>query len=390
MSIRPILVISVALVVAVGIYQIFGNVLKETSSFIIKNASITYDIQLQAYVLDFCVVNTGNKPIYIDLIKVYKDTTDEYHYIGMSVFVKTTSACNRIFVLYGSNPIPPKHEAWFRATGFMQFTDKLKPGTYIIEVRAKDEAKAFYSIPFEKKKVSMSILDYKLVKIQQSYQLKVHLRIKNTGEIPVFMPDDVKVYLDGKSWNAYSSKCVILPQQTEDIVIETEPIGIVPCNNLTNCAQYIEGTKIINMGFLGDVSSMLERHKVTIEVANNKVDLIIPPLKMSGRIIDIKLKPRIDATSKMWVNLESIKLKVNYSWITTLDAGWFNKVIICVNNLCENFTPSKVDAKAINVNEYIVELKGAGIYPAENGKKVKVLVYYGDILVARANLTKYN
>ena len=383
-----LLSVTVALIVVIGVYLFSSIHQKEKSSFIIRNASITYDTQLQAYVLDFCVVNTGNKPVYIDLIKVYKDTIDKYHYIGMSVFVETTSACNRIFVLYGSNPVPPKHEAWFRATGFMQFTDKLKPGTYIIEVKTKDKAKAFYSISFEKKSISMSILNYKLVRLQQSYQLKIHLRIKNTGEIPVFIPDDVKVYLDGKSWNAYSSnRCIVLPQQTGDTVIETEPIVFIPCNNLTNCTNYIVSKEIINMGFRGNVPSMLKSHKVTIEVANSQVGIVIPPLKMSGRIIDIRLKSRIDATGKTWVNLDSIKLKVNYSWITTLDAGWFNKVIVCVDNLCEKFTPSKVDAKAINANESIVELSNAGTYPAEKGNKVRVLVYYGDLLVAQADLT---
>jgi len=397
MNTRIVLLILVILVAAVGIYQMYGSVQEKSSSFVIKNASITYDTRLQSYVLDFYIINTGDKPVLIDSVWVYKDTVSLHNLVGGAVFVKDItdeSVYNKLIILYGSNPIPPKYETRFRAIHFVQHSfcldrySRLKPGTYIIEVRTKDGTKVFYSISFEKKSVSMSVVDYTLVKLQVPYyKLKVHLRIKNTGEIPIFIPDDVKVYLDGESLNTYSNGRVILPHQTEDIEINTTPVALIPCNDITNCAHYIEDSQIINLGLSENVPSMLKSHKVTIVVANSKVNVIIPSLEMSGRIIDIKVKPRTDATGKVWVNLESIKLRVNYSWITTLDAGWFNRVTICVNNLCEKFTPLKIDAKAINANEYIVELKSAGTYPAEKGNKVKVLVYYGDILVTQTDLT---
>ena len=330
----------------------------------------------------------------IKRIVVYKDIVDFDHFVGEATFIEDTTipVDNKIVILYGSNPIPPKHEARFRgklvlAGDYLDEYFRLKPGTYIIEVETKDGTKVFYSIPFEKRSASMSILEYKY-DTEYYEKLRVHLRIKNTGEIPIFIPDDVKVYLDGESWKVYSNEYVIPPRQTENVKIDI-PLGLVPYNSTDKVIPPyfdIKSKQWISVS-IGNAPSMFKSHKVTIVVANSKVDVTIPPLKMNGHIVDIKGKPRIDATGKVWVDLESIKLKVNYTWITTLDAGWFNRVTICVNNLCENFTPSKIDAKTINANEYIVELSGAGTYPAEKGNKVKVLVYYGDLLVAQADLT---
>ncbi len=111
---RMIIVLMALIILYLYVRHIISEAIAE-EYFAIKSANLTYEGRNP--VLYIRMVNTGEVSVKIVMVHLcYEEPTVE-HYVGASAFVEETKqkVLNPLIVLYGSNPIPPKQEAVFKA-----------------------------------------------------------------------------------------------------------------------------------------------------------------------------------------------------------------------------------------------------------------------------------
>jgi len=150
--------VTMALATLITFYQHIHDMgnepLMNQEYFVIRSADLAYEGCEP--ILHICIVDTGEILVKVLMVHLYYEVLGNTHCVGASAFVEK-AACpgclvvDPIIVLYGSNPIPPKHEAVFKAKLllFSDYVDEngpLKPGTYIVRVETEKDVEAFYTI----------------------------------------------------------------------------------------------------------------------------------------------------------------------------------------------------------------------------------------------------
>ena len=128
-------------------------------------------------------------PVKIQMVHLYHEVSDLTHYVGAAAFVDATKyrVGNPLIVLYGSNPIPPKHDAHFKAILALsaKYVDEygfLKPGDYTVRDVSKGDNDAFYTIKVPR--VDIEIYASGLAYPEAGKAL-INITMKNIGGIPV-------------------------------------------------------------------------------------------------------------------------------------------------------------------------------------------------------------
>jgi len=389
-----IIMTSINVVLVIMLYQqyIAMKSLQNQEYFIIKSANFTYENYKS--ILYIHIVNTGAIPVKIKGVKVYYEVPDIEHYVGESYFIEESnySVVNFLIVLYGSNPIPPKYEAFFKANPVL--SDKylmedgfLKPGTYIINVLTDKDTKVFSTIVVSgEKKVNVSIQKYS----HEIFDFIVYLDVKNVGDRPFVLPsNDLKVYLDGTPWKVFYDRDYSIAPGKEESVQITIPLQLVPYSDpRERFYPYVDLTTqtIGNLGTSEITVSMLKEHVIIIDVPGTKLEIRIPPVNMSCKVLDIGKTLEKSAEGQLWWHILNITLEVTSQQINQLDLGWFNNITISVDNLCDSFIVYKIKYTQKDSQTYIVTIYPSAAFYLASGKEHILDVYYGELKVASAKL----
>ena len=361
--------------------------------FVIKSVNFTYENHEP--VLYMHIVNTGKVPVVIHIVKVYYEVPDTEHYVGESGFIEEakSSVINPLIVLYGSNPIPPGQEAFFKAklaisSKYLEEDGFLKPGTYIVKVITKRGAEAFYTIKVLGKKVRVSLQKY----LYRNSELIVNLKVENIGDTPFILPsDNLKVYLDGKSWKVFYDREYLIAPGEEEFVQVNIPLQLIPYRDtMKQSYPYVDIKKqtVVNLALNPDITaSMLKEHVIIIDVLGTKLKIRIPPINMSCKVLSIEKTLEKDSKGQLWWHVSNITLEVASQWISQLDLGWFNKVTICASNLCEHFTIHKIEFTRKSTQTYIITIYPSNALYSVSGKNYILHIFYGELKVATTKLS---
>jgi len=344
--------------------------------FIVESVNLTYEKLTP--VLYVHVINTGETPIKIEAVEVYYEVPDIYHYVGMSGFVEETkyTVSNPLIILYGSNPIPPKHDAIFKAvlapSGEYLDEDRiLKPGTYIVKVVTEKGTAAFNSISvINVKKAEATLQGYSY----EDGELIVDLKVRNVGNVPlVLLSNNVKAYVDNKPWKVFFGRYYLIAPGEEMPVQASIPLKLIPYSNIPK--EELFG------------ASMLEEHTVTIDILGSEIKLTIPPINIRGKVLDIENRLDVDARGQLFWRILSVKLEVISEWIAQPDLGWFKRIAICTDSSCNYFVIYRTEYTQEDQRRYIVTIyPSEAFYPAFT-ENLTLRVYYGELEVASAELS---
>jgi len=126
--------------------------------------------------------------------------------------------------------------------------------------------------------------------------------------------------------------------------------------------------------------SMLEEHIVTIDILGSEIKVTIPPINITGRILDIEKRLDMDVKGQLFWQVLSVRLEVVSEWIAQLDLGWFKRIAICADSSCSYFVIYRIEYTQEDPRRYIVTIyPSEAFYPAfiEN---LTLHVYYGELL----------
>ena len=346
-------------------------------------------------VLYIRIANIGEIPVKIQMVYLYYEVPDLDHYVGASAFVGVTEyqVSNPLIVLYGSNPIPPNQETVFKAklavtADYMDEYGGLKPGNYVVRAISEKETDAFYTIKVLGVEVRSTLQSY----LYRDSELIVNLEVENVGDTP-FIPssNNLKVYVDGRPWRVfYEKECTIAPGRKELIKVVI-PLRLVPYSNIASQPYpYVDLEKQIIVNLVLDPEfaiPMLREHTIIINVSGVEHKIRIPPINVNCRVLNVEKIMVRDARGQPWWHILSIKLEAASQWISELDVGWFNKIEICLDGLCEAFTVYNVEFVQKNSQTYIVTIYPSGaLYPADK-EGFTLHVYYGELKVASVELS---
>jgi len=328
------------------------------------------------------------------MVELYYEVPDIEHYVGVSAFVGVTEyqVANPLIVLYGSNPIPPEQEAVFKAklslsAKYVDEDGTLKPGTYIIRVRTEKDNEAFYTIKVSEVKVKVSLQNY----LYRDGGFIVNLKVENIGDTPFILPSsNLKVYVDGKPWCVFYGKEYVIAPGEEELVEAIIPLRLVPYSSVTRQSYpYVDLEKQTIVSLTPNpefTASMLKEHVIVIYVLDTKFEIRISPINISCKVLDVEKTVEKDAKGQLWCHVTSITVEVSSQWISQLDPGWFNKIVICVNNLCESFAVYNVEFTQKSPETYIVTIYPSGAFYPASEKMFVLHIYYGELKVASVDL----
>jgi len=391
---RIILLISIAfaiLVVSIVLFQhhyypLLGSP-QNLEYFVIKSANITYDEDEP--ILYVRILNIGKRPTKVQMVYLFYEEPDFKHYVGASAFIEESEypVANPLIVMYGSNPVPPEHETLFKAK--LGIHGSLKPGTYIIKAVSEGGAKAFYSVEILGKKVKVSLQGY----TYKGNELVVSLNVENVGDVPFALPgDDLRVYIDGKPWRAFYHKEYLVAPAERKLVQVGIPIQLIPYSDVTGRTfPYVDVDEQTISNFMPNpefAASLLKEHIVIINILGAEFKIEVPPIGLKCKILGVERSPEKDVKGRLWWHMSSITLEVGSQWIDRPDLGWFNRIKICVGNLCEPFSIYKIEPVLKKSQTYTVTIYPSAAYYPTSDKECTLHVYYGEMEVASTKLTQ--
>ena len=366
-------------------YLLLGS-FQNPEYFVVKSANITYEGHEP--ILYVRILNTGKRPTKVRMVYLFYEKPDFKHYVGASAFIEEPEypAANPLIVMYGSNPVPPEHEAVFKAK--LGIHGSLKPGTYIIKAVSEGGAEAFYSVEILGKKVKASLQGY----TYKGDELTINLNVENVGDVPFALPsDDLKVYVDGKPWQALYHKEYLVAPGERELVQVSIPIQLIPYSDIAGRTfPYVDVDKQTVSNFVPNpefAASLLREHVIIINVLGTEFKIEIPPISMKCKILDVEKSPEKDVKGQLWWHISSITLEITSQWIDRPDLGWFNKIKICVGNLCEPFSIYKIELVPKKPQTYVVTIYPSAAYYPASDKECTLHVYYGEIEIASTRLT---
>jgi len=383
------------LIASITLYQYGWRMVSESSMdqeyLLVKSANLNHEgSQLVLYL---GIANVGEVPVKVKGVYLYYEVPDFDHYAGASFFVGVPEyrVGNPLIVLYGSNPIPPKQEATFKAklevfSNYLDECRRLKPGTYIIRVFTEKGTDAFYTIKVSGVKVRTSLQSC----LYRHDEFIVNLKVENMGDMPLVLPsNDLKVYVDGKPWKAFYGKEYVVAPGEEELIEAIIPLTLVPYSTVTGRSYpYVDLEKQTVVTLTPNpefTDSMLREHVIVIDVLGAQLEMRIPPIDISCKVLGIGKTMERDARGQSWWRITSITMEVTSQWISQLDLGWFNSITICVDDLCESFTVYGMTFTQKSPQTYVITIYPSMALCPVSGEKI-LHVHYGELKVTSVGL----